>query len=205
MSSAVPLPPFGIFTIIVLGESFVKILDDAQGITIGIDQFVFSIFGILVVCSLWWLYFADTAEKRINFAQESRGISWVYSHLFLAASLVAFGVGAKKLFAATLDYPDEPVLAKYRLLYTAAIVMYLLALALIDFGLVENKKRQTTEAVVHLISAVLVAILGIAMINATAIDFVIVIAAIMLLQVGVSINIELAPVEEDEPETTHHE
>ena len=196
---------FGIFTIIVLGESFVKILDDAQGISIGIDQFVFSIFGILVVCSLWWLYFADTAEKRINFEQEIRGVSWVYSHLFLAASLVAFGVGAKKLFAATLDYADEPVLAKYRLLYTAAIVMYLLALALIDFGLVENKKRQTIEAVVHLISAILVGILGIAMVNATALDFVIVIAVIMLLQVGVSINVELAPTEEDALEAAHHE
>lgn len=180
---------FGIFTIIVLGESFVKILDDAQGITVGLNQILFSTFGLLVVYTLWWLYFADTADKSLNFPPEWRGSCWVYGHLLLSAGLVAFGVGAKKLFASTVDYPADPLSAKYRLLYTAAIVLYLLALAIIDLGVKDeqNPKNQTVEAVVHFIAAVLVGIMGLALTGANAITLVFLIALVMLVQVGISI------------------
>lgn len=180
---------FGIFTIIVLGESFVKILDDAQGLLVGIDQILFSIFGLIVVYALWWLYFADTADKTLNFVPEWRGNGWVYGHLVLSAGLVAFGVGAKKLFASSVDYPADPVIAKYRLLYTTAIVLYLLALAVIDLGVTDKNvpQNQTIEALVHLVSAVVIAIIGVTMTSANAITLVLLIALVMTVQVGISI------------------
>lgn len=180
---------FGIFTIIVLGESFVKILDDAQGVIIGFDQLLFSTFGLLVLYSLWWLYFADTADKEINLANELKSAGWVYSHLFLSAGLVAFGVGAKKLFASTFDYPGDPLTPEYRLLYTAAIVLYLLALALIDFGVDDEKTKQsqTIEALAHVISAVIIGVLGLTLTGVNALTFVMLVALIMVAQVGISI------------------
>ena len=180
---------FGIFTIIVLGESFVKILDDAQGVAVNLDVLLFSTFGLIVVYALWWLYFADTADKLLDFTSEWRGNGWVYGHLLLSAGLVAFGVGAKKLFAAAVDYPVDPVTAKYRLLYTAAIVFYLLALAIIDLGVKDDlaPKNQTIESLVHLVSAVVIGIIGVTMTDITPITLVLLIAIVMVVQVGISI------------------
>lgn len=180
---------FGIFTIIVLGESFVKVLDDAQGITIGRDQFVFSTFGLIVLYSLWWLYYGDTAERLIDFAHRIKPLTWLYGHLPLSAGLVAFGVGAKKLFASTLDHPEDPLNPEYRLLYTLAIVLYLVALALIDIALDDDESYldQKREALVHVISAVIVAVIGVTATGLNGINFVILIAVVMVAQVLFSI------------------
>ena len=49
---------FGIFTIIVLGESFVKVLEDSQGTALGIEQGIFSTGGLYrAVCTLVALFF----------------------------------------------------------------------------------------------------------------------------------------------------
>ncbi|MEL6408634.1 MAG: low temperature requirement protein A, partial [Chloroflexota bacterium] len=180
---------FGIFTIIVLGEAFVKVLDDAQGTMIGIDELLFSTVGLLVLYSLWWLYFSDTAGKLVDFASNGKAVIWIYSHMPLATSLVVFGVAAKKAFAEAANYPGEALDPKYRILYTTAIVMYLVALALIDFGLndEETAKPQIQEALAHIVGAILVAIIGITLVGLSSIAFVTCIAVIMLGQVAFSI------------------
>ncbi len=180
---------FGIFTIILLGESFVKILDDAQGATLNLDLFIFSIFGLTVVYTLWWLYFSDTAGKEIDFSNEIRPVLWVYGHLPLAAGLVAFGVGAKKLFAVAGDYPDQALNPDYRLLYMIAIGLYLVALALIDLGIDDEQTHQSQnrEALVHFISAMLVGVVGLTLTGATPTLFVVIIAVIMVAQVVYSV------------------
>lgn len=180
---------YGIFTIILLGETFVKILDDAQGLTIGIQQIIFSIFGLAVLCSLWWLYFSDTAGKVIDFLNRYKPYAWVYGHLPLAAGLVAFGVGAKKLFASTIDYPDKALNPDYRLLYTSAVVLYLIALALVDIGVNDEltPQNQIREAIVHFVSAGIVAFIGITATQANAITFVALISVVMIAQVAYSI------------------
>ena len=180
---------FGIFTIIVLGESFVKILDDAQGATLGADQLLFSVGGLTVVYSLWWLYFSDTADKAIDVMSQFKPVAWVYGHLPLSISLVAFGVGAKKLFAETIDHPGEALTEKYRLLYTASIVIFLAALAMIDFGIDDDEtpENQIIEALVHTISAIVVLIIGFTMTGLTSIEFVLIIAVVMTAQVVFSV------------------
>ena len=179
----------GIFTIILLGESFVKILDDAQGTKLNFDLFIFSIFGLTVVYTLWWLYFSDTAGKGIDFSNPVRPVLWVYGHLPLAAGLVSFGVGAKKLFAAAGEYPDTALNEDYRMLYMSAIVLYLVALALIDMGIDDEQTHQiqNREAAIHFISAFLVAVVGFTMTDITPTLFVVIIAVIMVAQVVYSI------------------
>jgi low temperature requirement protein LtrA len=180
---------FGIFTIILLGESFVKILDDAQGTTVGTTQLVFSIGGLIVLYSLWWLYFSDTAGTIIDFENPIKPYLWVYGHLPLAAGLIAFGVAAKKLYSSTLDYPDKALNPDYRLLYTAAIVLYLVALALIDAGVDDETthQSQTYQLFIHLICAVIIGIFGVLVVDVTATQFVGVVAFVMFVQVAVSI------------------
>lgn len=176
---------FGIFTIIVLGESFVKILDDSQGTVIGLRQMAFTFSGLLVLYSLWWLYFNDTAGKVVDMMHNLKPVVWIYGHLPLSAGLVAFGVGAKKLFAETYKHPGDPVTDKYRLLYTASLVLYLVALALIDFGLDDGHtaKTQRTQALIHLACAGIIAVLGLVLTGLIPTLFVSVMMVVMVGQV----------------------
>lgn len=180
---------FGIFTIIVLGESFVKVLDDAQGFEFGFDQFLFSLGGFAVLFSLWWLYFSDAGDKEFDSSSPFKTVIYIYGHLPLAVSLVAFGVAAKKLYSSTLTYADKAVNEEYRLLYTVSIVIYLVALAFIDYGIndEETPQSQQREAIVHLVSAVMVAIIGLTFTGATPFQFVGVLAVIMVVQVIFSV------------------
>lgn len=173
---------FGIFTIIVLGEAFVKVLDDAQGEPFGLPQAAFSFFGFCVLYSLWWLYFGETEERVVNLTTASRPIAWIYSHAPLSAALIAFGVAAKKLYSATLEHPADPVYAPYRLLYTTAIVLFLVALALIDYGLGGDKEK-TQQEWVHVVAALIVLVVGLAFTGITPTIFVALIAVVMVAQV----------------------
>ena len=192
---------FGIFTIIVLGESFVKILDDGQGSTLGTNEFLFSCVGFVVFFSLWWLYFSDTAGKLIDFSHRWKPVAWVYGHFPLSVGLVAFAVGAKKLFASNIEYADKAANPEYRLLYTTAVVFYLVALALIDYGVDDETtpKSQRMESVVHIVGAVIITVIGLTATGATPIMFVGMLAVVMTLQVIYSIylsrQIEMSQVE----------
>lgn len=76
----------GIFTIIVLGEAFVRVLDDAQGTLLGAEEMVFGAMGVLILCSLWWLYFSDTAGKLYDVSTSVKITSWSWGHIVLAAA-----------------------------------------------------------------------------------------------------------------------
>jgi len=180
---------FGIFTIIVLGESFVKILDDSQGTLLGLDQMLFSIAGFAVLYSLWWLYFSDAGDSVMDFSVFYKPVAWIYSHLPLSAGLIAFGVAAKKLYGSTLTYADKPATPEYRLLYTVAVVMFLVALALIDYGIDDDTtyNNQLREAFVHFVSAILIGIIGVTAVDATPAGFVGLVAVVMVAQVVISV------------------
>ena len=178
---------FGIFTIIVLGESFVKVLDTAQGYLVGAPQLLFSLFGLGVVYSLWWLYFSDTAGKAVDFSNPAKPFMWIYGHLPLAAGLIAFGVAAKKLFASS--DPDKALNPDYTILYTASIVMYLAGLTLINIGLhdEESRTRPLQIAMMHLISAIIVGAIGVVALGANALTLVTLISVVMVGQVLINI------------------
>ena len=180
---------FGIFTIIVLGEAFVKVLDDAQGTILGGEQILFGGAGLVVLYALWWLYFADTAGELPDEGSSTKLLSWSYGHLFLAASLVAFGVSVKKLFGESIKYPGYPITDEYRLLLTVAIVIFLLALAAIDYGVNDEltAQRQIKNVVIHMISSIVVLIVGLVVTGVSATLFTAIIAIIMLLLVVFSI------------------
>jgi low temperature requirement protein LtrA len=169
---------FGIFTIIVLGEAFVKILDNAQGTRLDVEQIMFGIAGLTILYALWWLYFSDTAGKLYDLTSEAKALAWSYGHLFLATSLVAFAVAVKKLFGATVDHPHDLVKDEYRLLLTTAIGAFLLAQALINYGLDDKLTPHSTIKRVYLYlgSIIFVVSIGLLVTGTTAIEFTAIIA-----------------------------
>lgn len=87
---------YGLFTIIVLGESVlaatiaVQVALDTQGATSG--QLVETVSGgLLLVFSLWWLYFAKPAERFLT--SNRVAFVWGYGHYFVFAALAAVGAG----------------------------------------------------------------------------------------------------------------
>jgi low temperature requirement protein LtrA len=129
-----PDPPhmmerYGIFTLIVLGEAFIKTISSASGLAVTAPALIFSVLAITVVFGLWWLYFdgmEETAIARTHWAP----YVWIYSHLPLAIGLTAAGVATTKLF---LGAGESHVKPAYLLLFCGAMMLYALAVGLMDW------------------------------------------------------------------------
>lgn len=121
---------YGIFVIIVLGESFIKTITSASGLALNLDILVFSLLGIFVVVALWWLYFDDVETTIVKLASWAPYV-WIYAHLPLTLGLTAFGVAAKKVFQSV---GDDHVKVGYLALYCGALGVYALALMLVDLA-----------------------------------------------------------------------
>lgn len=142
---------YGIFTIIVLGESFVKVIGSASGVHLAPSALVYGLFGLIIAATLWWLYFDDVARAAIPPAGRASYV-WIYSHLPVAIGLTAYGVGITKL---VLLEPGQGFAAKYRWLLCGALILFLVFVALID--LATSRPEQTAagrrRAVARVVSA----------------------------------------------------
>lgn len=95
---------YGLFTIIVLGESILAItiavqtaLDSGEAVG-GIAPVALG--ALLTVCAMWWLYFTQPAEEIIDHARDATedGPSndpfiWGYGHYVIYGSAAAVGAG----------------------------------------------------------------------------------------------------------------
>jgi low temperature requirement protein LtrA len=88
---------FGLFTLIVLGESVISV---AQGAVKSAAQGHWTaamgaaaLAGFLAVAGLWWLYFDRLDDGAIR--SVLRGLIWNYAHLPLLAGLVSVAVGTE--------------------------------------------------------------------------------------------------------------
>jgi low temperature requirement protein LtrA len=83
---------FGLFTLIVLGESVVRVAQAAAHVQ---DWTAATLAaaggGFLIVAGLWWLYFDRLDEGVVR--SVLRGLVWNYTHLPLLAGLVVVAVG----------------------------------------------------------------------------------------------------------------
>jgi low temperature requirement protein LtrA len=86
---------YGLMTIIVLGESVLAATTAAQaalrsgGVLRGLAPLLFG--GLLIVFSLWWLYFDRPAHHLLTTLK--RSLIWGYGHYVVFASAAAVGAG----------------------------------------------------------------------------------------------------------------
>ncbi|MQA10774.1 MAG: low temperature requirement protein A [Pseudonocardiaceae bacterium] len=93
---------YGLFTIIVLGET---VLASASAVRAALDEqgasgslFAITGGGLLIVFSLWWVYFSKPAHDIL--VSNRIGFVWGYGHYFIFASAGAVGAG----LAVNVDY-----------------------------------------------------------------------------------------------------
>ncbi|MCA9514322.1 MAG: low temperature requirement protein A, partial [Myxococcales bacterium] len=131
---------YGLLVIIVLGESFVKVLSDLAARPVTADVYLLGAMALLITCSLWWIYFDDVAGSRIRRSPGAPFI-WIYTHLPMSAAVTAVGVGIKKALAFA---PGEVGLEKYRWLLCGALSLGLLAVGLID-SVTERREAELSD------------------------------------------------------------
>ena len=116
---------FGLFSIIVLGEVIVGVVEglsevnegDPDGRTVAIGLLALTIgFGF------WWTYFDFTGRRMPRTAQPSLGL-WVISHLPATTAIAAAGAGMVDLVAHGAD--DETPVATAWLISGATAVMFI--------------------------------------------------------------------------------
>lgn len=119
---------FGLFTIIVLGEAFIKVITGASGHELELTNAFYGLCALVIAASFWWMYFDNvkgSVVRRTRFA----GQIWVYTHLPLVAAITAFGVAAKKI---VLIESGHGLADEKRLLMAGAIAVTLITIAILD-------------------------------------------------------------------------
>ncbi|MBE9033136.1 low temperature requirement protein A [filamentous cyanobacterium LEGE 11480] len=95
---------FGLFTIIVLGEAIIGVVNGVSEMSWNVMSSLSAIAGFVTAFSLWWIYFENVSGSALETAQTSGRIRilmlWLYIHLPLVIGLAATGVGVEHLIQA---------------------------------------------------------------------------------------------------------
>jgi len=82
----------GLLTIIVLGESMLAIVYAFKSVIehFSTDLFTLAVSSVLILFSMWWLYFDDLVEDKL--ANKKKSFIWGYGHYFIYGFAAAVGV-----------------------------------------------------------------------------------------------------------------
>jgi low temperature requirement protein LtrA len=108
---------YGLFTIIVLGESVLAattaILAARSVGGFSVELAVVAIAGLVVLFACWWLYFLEPDAPRLA-ANRDLGLVWGYGHFGVFASLAAVGAGIEVTVEAISSHvTPSPILVGY--------------------------------------------------------------------------------------------
>jgi low temperature requirement protein LtrA len=142
----------GAFTIIVCGESFVKVaITAADGTLDGIDVWVMA-FEFALVFSVWWAYFDDIPQAGIPEAGPRRS-GWVAFHLLLHLALAGVAVGASKYIVAATDQQ-----LSVKQLVMLALPLSIVYVALAGIGWLSPRRSSAWLTVLRVSTAALIGV-----------------------------------------------
>ncbi len=185
---------YALFTIIVLGETFVKTLTLVSDRGISIETQVLGGIGFFMLIAIWWTYFDDVADAEIRATSAlannptSNRIIWVYTHLPLAIGITAFGVAAKKVVG--VETLSDYLKPNYAWLLVGTVAVVLLAVAILD--LVTASPHYAIHAPERVGPRVVAAaaLLGLGIYGATkpnAVLFLVLVAVVVIGQIAVEV------------------
>jgi low temperature requirement protein LtrA len=133
---------FGLFTILVLGESIAATVAGLAHIPWSLTGTVTAALAVGVATSLWWLYF-DNARGSIvrrdaTVRRTWRPTVWLYTHLPLAAALVGSGVATEH---AVIEAGHGPMPFADRWLLVGSVAVVYVCLALIHLAASAGEPR----------------------------------------------------------------
>lgn len=136
---------FGLFTIIVLGESVVGVITGLSELnetgTLGLNQVVSGGLGLAVGIGLWWIYF-DFIARRPPRPRIEAALAWVYLHLVTLAAFTAVGAS---ISIAIADSVEIGLTGTVRHLLGGSLAVALLGLAALEVTL-DRRTDEPTHA-----------------------------------------------------------
>lgn len=87
---------FGLFSIIVLGETVAAIVRTGTAMPVTSHTVVAGVLTLVIAISIWWLYFSNLDASNLRKIKWT-GQVWVYTHLPFVFGLVLLSVGTEKL------------------------------------------------------------------------------------------------------------
>jgi low temperature requirement protein LtrA len=140
---------FGLFTILVLGESIVAVTVGLSHVSWQWSTTLVGILGLGIATCLWWINFdhlEGSVVRRRGDRRNWRPTVWIYSHLPLAIGLAMLGVSVEIAIVAAdhgHDYHDAE-----RWLLVGSIALALAAMAAIQVASVRSGGEQLRRSVI---------------------------------------------------------
>jgi low temperature requirement protein LtrA len=121
---------YGLFTLIVLGESVVAVAA-ALGGEAGVRGGLVAAIGFGVAACIWWVYFGSVRRSSLTRDSLLRSFTWGYGHLFVFGGVAATAVGVH--LAADAASGGGHLAASGYWIYAGGLDAVLLALVAIHF------------------------------------------------------------------------
>ncbi len=177
---------FGLFTILVLGEPIAAIVAGLAHEGWEARATVATVIGVVAASALWWLYFENAHGKvvRRNVEQVKawRPTVWIFSHLPLAISLTATGIGMEFLVT------QEPEVGRWIVTIGIAGAMVAMAAILLATDRGEDE-RDRKQAVVRFVAAAVALVVGAISGGWSAIVLLAVVTLILAAQIAIDLVI----------------
>jgi low temperature requirement protein LtrA len=85
---------YGLFTLIVLGESVLAVASGTSGTDWAPAAVLTAVVGFVAAACIWWLYFDHVGSSGIELGPRP-AFYWGYGHFAVYAGIAAFGVGVQ--------------------------------------------------------------------------------------------------------------
>ncbi|MBD2067966.1 low temperature requirement protein A [Leptolyngbya sp. FACHB-671] len=135
---------FGLFTIIVLGETIIAVVNGLAEQHWDISSAIAALFGFSIAFSLWWIYFDNLSGSVMRLAEDASQFrlyqTWIYTHVPFVIGLVATGVAVEHVIAGEAGVA-LPTAERWLLCGSLALCFLALSLLHRSGGLLHCKAR----------------------------------------------------------------
>ena len=156
---------FGLFTIIVLGETVLAVVVGVAHAHWVASAVIFAAIGLTMSFSLWWIYFEVVTGDPLRNIGGFRPITWVYTHAPLAMAITALGVGIEVAVFTEFGHQLD---TRHAFLLASSLAVALLAIAVLLATETSSDVRVMT-LIKRLPAILLVLLVGLAPISAQAV------------------------------------
>lgn len=169
----------GLFTIIVLGEAIIAVVDGVAEQKWDIQSAIAAVFGLGIAFSLWWIYFDNIGGAPVRNARTDGRVSllntWLYTHLPLVIGIAATGVGVELVVASEAGVA---LADNYRWLICGSVALCFVALGILHrTGVIRYCKIRAKYRIATAVVLILIAILGKGLLPLTVIALVALVCA----------------------------
>jgi len=128
---------FGLFTILVLGETIVAVTVGLSHVEWQLNTTIAGVAGLAIATGIWWIHF-DNVDGRVvrrkGGGKAWQPTVWIYSHLPLAIGIAMIGVGVEHAIVASDSHHDYG--SPERWLLVGGLVVALAAMVGIEVAVV---------------------------------------------------------------------